>query len=1838
MAIPIFDDKEFQSLDYAQKRQIATNYFNRELADDEFRKLDSSTQNRIIGNYLKDNIGEAKRTWGEATTDTLKSAAAGVNSVVQMGGDLYGLATGNTDNAASKLGKEGSEYWKNSQSDAIKQQRADQQAFIDAGKGEGDKFWRTITSTATNPALLSDFIAEQAPQFVVGGVAGRGVGLGAKALGAGAKTAGRAATAGAIGAESAMQGAQVGGQTYEQLMQLDDGVWAQNKDFQNLVGQGMSPDEAKHNIALSISRKAGAVGGALTVGTQFLPGGQAVERVLAGATREGTEGGIKGALKSGAKAFLGEGIGEGIEEGGGQVAQNYGVQQVDPNQSLMQGVGQSTAQGALLGGLMGGTTGAIEGSRKSMKELVDEKKAQMSVPTEPNVGAATKGMETASNNLNQSYDLGFNRASETATEPQVFPQDTTDKIKANETDLGKAPYEITAEQELAGAEKGLQYLKDNGATPEALASQQAKVDALKQKTAQNLSNEVVKNEAQQEVQQQTPMETTQPKAENEAPLFSKEPIDRQVNLTEWHKDSSPITKNEDGTPKVFYHGTKGDFDTFNSDLGDKKVKLNVLGKGIYLTEKADRASSYAKESYGSNVMPVYVKANKLLDTNSLNIIPKDKMQSVLGVESSMPESRILEYLKSNKYKAEERTKILNELGYDGVRENNTVMVFNPNQIKSVYNKGTFDESNPNILESKSNRTNSGATLEQAEAQARKLLGDKYDKHKAEGLTIVQSYKDLPADIRKQSEAESVNLSGKSRGIFNPKDGKSYIIADTMGEHEVQSVVLHELLHKAINDVVVKKSNEAGYRVKRLEAIMGSQYKPLVRRLEELKKMGDKKVLRAYKQAKNAGTEEAHMTEEVMAYLLQHYSMDDKPMLRQLIDDFIRAVRDFVNRVAVRMGVDPKWLNSKLDADGIAEILRNYAINSEQSMGEGSPMMSKQEPSNVMFSKESVVENAVDKRNSVKQWLKDKYTDTRDTLGINVLLKTINQNQKAELFEKIAPEYSKYMDIVSLKSGEANRISRTSAEIAESIRKWAMKNKDEADSVFKLMGETTISGFDPTIGYEEQSKKVKAFNTFIEKSLPEMDKIDTNLFTQAEYNKVKAKYDALSDGAKEVYNRTKEHYKNLGDMMFKALQDKIASQGLPEEVSKKIIDRLRMEYESRRLSGPYFPLARFGDYSVRGVDKNGKPSFEMFESPSERDKRAKEMAEQGYTDIKLSANIDEKYNLGADTAFMSDLFKELESNGVDKEVTDNVYQLYLRYLPNMSARKQFIHRKGIQGYSDDGLRVFADKSFHLARQIANTRHLWKMEAEMNNLKDRVKETGDPKLKAIYEDMVDTHEHIVNPKHNAIAQALSSFGFYWYLSSPSSGLVNVSQLPLVVFPSLAGKYGVGRAGHAMAKAAFDIKGAVVDQFGKDFKNKDTSKSFDHLPKDEQEAIKHFIENGDADVTMAHDLAGLADNYGAWNYGALTTIQRVASIPQHYTEVFNRLTTLLATYRMARDSGEVDPIKVASKINKQTNFDYTNEARAWWMRNPSAKVVTQFKNYAVHLTYFLLRNTVNSLRGDKEAMRTMATLLVTTALISGVKGLPLQPLMLIMGLGGADAPDDELYAWLKENFGENADVMWRGVVNKLTGMDIGGRVGMNDLFIKDPKDELEGTKLLQYYLEQVAGPTYSTLSSFARGLGELGKEHYLKTAEAFSPKPIRDLLQTYRFANEGARDNSFKPIIQDFTAKELAAKSIGFSPERLSSEYDSNARQKRAQERVDQERKEILSTLREADFRGNKELWDKTMEKVQEFNTKYPEVAIKGKSINTTLKNYRKGISDAEQDLDEPKKYRSITDKYK
>ena len=130
--------------------------------------------------------------------------------------------------------------------------------------------------------------------------------------------------------------------------------------------------------------------------------------------------------------------------------------------------------------------------------------------------------------------------------------------------------------------------------------------------------------------------------------------------------SQPSSKvvNTDGTPKVVYHGTTANFTEFKPSNG-------ALGKGIYFTDSKDFAKGYTYQNGVAvgNVMECY------LDIKNPYIV---------------------------KYADNYDTDALREKGYDGILHEATGMyvAFDPTQIKSVDNIGTFDKGKGDIRYSK----------------------------------------------------------------------------------------------------------------------------------------------------------------------------------------------------------------------------------------------------------------------------------------------------------------------------------------------------------------------------------------------------------------------------------------------------------------------------------------------------------------------------------------------------------------------------------------------------------------------------------------------------------------------------------------------------------------------------------------------------------------------------------------------------------------------------------------------------------------------------------------------------------------------------------------------------------------------------------------------------------------------------------------------------------------------------------------------------------------------------------------------------------------------------------
>lgn len=155
----------------------------------------------------------------------------------------------------------------------------------------------------------------------------------------------------------------------------------------------------------------------------------------------------------------------------------------------------------------------------------------------------------------------------------------------------------------------------------------------------------------------------------------------------WFGDSKVV--NEAGKPLIVYHGTDAKFDIFDISLLGENAG-SVLGEGFYFTMNKDIAPAF-----GKNIMPVYLNMQNPYIIKHSDGLTKDIFNNL-----DVTRKQIAEEFGSDtdgQPTNEATTNFLKSQGYDGVIRDDQYLAFEPTQIKSVDNKGTFDSSNPNIF-------------------------------------------------------------------------------------------------------------------------------------------------------------------------------------------------------------------------------------------------------------------------------------------------------------------------------------------------------------------------------------------------------------------------------------------------------------------------------------------------------------------------------------------------------------------------------------------------------------------------------------------------------------------------------------------------------------------------------------------------------------------------------------------------------------------------------------------------------------------------------------------------------------------------------------------------------------------------------------------------------------------------------------------------------------------------------------------------------------------------------------------------------------------------------------
>jgi len=334
--------------------------------------VEAATQ---LANYIKSlqpqapaPVASKERTYGEAAKDIGAGVIGGIGSLVKLPGQLYGLATGNMEKTgALGLGEDIAGLAEEMKSAGLKAREAERAKKIAEAEKEGQlsAFGTAFSQTIKDPALLLTFLAEQAPQLLIPFGAGRIAGAAAKGLGAAEAAAGKAAVSGAVGAGAVQQGADIGEGAYENI-------------YKELISKGADPKDAAEG-ALRLARQAGASGAVISLLAQRLPGARLLEESLAGVASKQAPG-IVGRLKNAGATAAGEVVGEIPEEVGGKLAQNIAMQQVKPEQSLTEGLGQTAAMATLGAVGMGGATGL---ARAPQAPQVSSETSLTTEPTTP---------------------------------------------------------------------------------------------------------------------------------------------------------------------------------------------------------------------------------------------------------------------------------------------------------------------------------------------------------------------------------------------------------------------------------------------------------------------------------------------------------------------------------------------------------------------------------------------------------------------------------------------------------------------------------------------------------------------------------------------------------------------------------------------------------------------------------------------------------------------------------------------------------------------------------------------------------------------------------------------------------------------------------------------------------------------------------------------------------------------------------------------------------------------------------------------------------------------------------------------------------------------------------------------------------------------------------------------------------------------------------------------------------------------------------------------------------------------------------------------------------------
>ena len=848
-----------------------------------------------------------------------------------------------------------------------------------------------------------------------------------------------------------------------------------------------------------------------------------------------------------------------------------------------------------------------------------------------------------------------------------------------------------------------------------------------------------------------------------------------------------------------------------------------------------------------------------------------------------------------------------------------------------------------------------------------------------------------------------------------------------------------------------------------------------------------------------------------------------------------------------------------------------------------------------------------------------------------------------------------------------------------IVRWSTTaSKDTMEAFNNLVHDSTVDEVDPSLTPKEAEKRYGEQE--VEGSKTGQLKIDRYNELRAVYNSAtftaegRKKYVELRDLYADINDELRRSLLGRIDGLN---VDEAVKTSLRNDLFARLMELSNIEpYFPLTRKGKYWLAVR--------NPADGEFAVVTYETMGDRSQARSRFEGEGYNVETIDPDNMKRYTGedAPSGSFVAQVLSVLNTKGIPDSAREQVARLYIEALPETSFTKSLLKRKKTLGYDIDAVEAARSKAYDLARQSARIRSSAKIEATMNAVSEKFAEenadAGD-RARAVLAEMQSRADFAVNPPADSFAKNANRMAFMWTIGfNASSALVNLSQIPLFAYPMLAGTYGFAKTGAAMKNAAKLFGSSYVPharedfsndpQEGKKFSERYTIPSLDnyYTRKTEEDGTVTYSVRTDLDIPAERKeelkrirpLIQLAAKRGELNTSFLAEtlsvdqsgretsfldkLTNASALMFHTAEVMNRQTAMVMAYNLELDrltNGDPEEATAAQQQEaaeqalydtQQINGGATLETGPRYARAGLGRVALMYKGYGIQMYYTMFKTgkqlIQNMFPGDNvesralrnQAFKQLAGIHLSAVFFAGLQGLPLYgAVSMIYDMFQDDYEEDADEAL--RSYLDN-DVLYKGVLSEVTGLDVSQRVKLTDLLFEADKFNTDPSPE-ESFGHYFGGPAWSVTSRGIEGFNEIMDGEFERGMESMLPGAVRNAYKgLIRYPrDEGILTRRGDPIYDDITTGDILTQILGFPPVGYTRQIEETSAAKGMESAARDKRSKLMKRYYIATRFGDSQEAREVMKEIAEFNREDiirvdPKLRISPESIERSMRRHR------------------------